>query len=113
MDTAKISLTQPMSNVLLKKEASAVKRVKARVRIRLKNVMLLTCLHVSINGTEPKSKECQVPLGEAAQVWRNTHKRNLPRFSLSGIGDNKHEDKRITETATGAIQIEAPGNNFK
>ena len=79
--------------------------------------MLSTCLHVSINGPVPKSEECQLLLAEEAQVWRNTHKRNLPPLSLPRIGGSKHEDIKITETATVAIQTEAPGkytgNNFK
>lgn len=117
VDAAKICLTQPMSNAVVERGASAVKRVKTRLRNRLKNDMLSTCLHVSINGPEPKSEECQLVLAEAAQVWRNTHKRNLPPLSLPRIGGSKHEDIRITETATVAIQTEAPGkytgNNFK
>ena len=77
VDDANICLTQPMSNAAVERGASAVKRVKTRPRNRLKNDMLSTC-HVSINGPEPKSEECQSVPAEAAHVWRNTHKRNLP-----------------------------------
>lgn len=83
-----------MSNAVVERGASAVKRVKTRLRNRLKNDMLSTCLHVSINGPEPKSKECQVILAEAAQVWRNTHKRNLPPLNLPRIGGSEHRDVR-------------------
>lgn len=38
-----------------------------------------------------------------------THKRTLPPLSLPRIGGSKHEDIRITERATVAIQTEAPG----
>jgi len=68
VDAAKTCLTQPMSNAVVERGASAVKRVKTRLRNHLKNDMLSTCLHVSINGPEPKSEECQVILAEAAQV---------------------------------------------
>lgn len=85
VDAGKICLTQPMSNVV-ERGASAVKRVKTRLRNRLKNDMLSTYLHVSINGPEPKSKECQVILAEAAQVWRNDHKRSLYPLNLPTIG---------------------------
>lgn len=68
VDAARICLTQPMSNAVVERGASAVKRVKTRQKSRLKNNMLSTCLHVSINELEPKYKECQVILTEAAQV---------------------------------------------
>ena len=113
VDAAKICLTQPMSNAVVERGASAVKRVKTRLRNRLKNDMLSTCLHVSINGPEPKSEECQAILAEAAQVWRNTDKRNIPPLNLPRIGGSKHEDVRITETATVAIQTEAPGKYYR
>ena len=106
LDAAKICLTQPMSK---RKRSQCSQRMKTRLRNCLKNDMLSTFLHVSINGPEPKSEECQVILAEAAQVWRNTHKRNLPPLSLPRIGVSKQEDVRITETATVAIQTEAPG----
>lgn len=112
VDAAKICLTQPMSNAVVERGASAVKRVKTRLRNRLKNDMLSTCLHVSINGPEPKSEECQVILAEAAQVWRNTHKRNLPPLNLPRIGGSKHGDARITELATVATQTETPGKYY-
>lgn len=113
VDAAKICLTQPMSNAVVERGASAVKRVKTRLRNRLKNDMLSTCLHVSITGPEPKSEECQVILAEAAQVWRNTHKRNLPPLSLPRIGGSEHRDVRITESPTVAIQTEAPGKYYR
>ncbi|KAL9977173.1 hypothetical protein ACROYT_G014551 [Oculina patagonica] len=106
-----------MSNAVVERGANSVKRVMTRLRNCLKNDMLSRCLHVSINGPEPKSNECQVILAEAAQVWRNTHKRNLPPPSLPKIGGRMHRDVRITELATVAdlvlgLLMVTPNMNF-
>ena len=46
VDAAQICLSQPMSNAIVERGASAVKRVKTRLRSRMKNVMLSSLLQV-------------------------------------------------------------------
>lgn len=109
VDAVKICLTQPVSNATVERGASAVKRVKTRLRNRLKNGMLSVCLQVSINGPNPKSEECQTIILEASQKWRNTRKRNLPPLNLPKIGGSDHAEARIKQSETIGTQTEAPG----
>ena len=117
MDAAKICVTQTMSNAVVERGASVVKRVKTRLRNQLNNGTLWTCLHVSINRPEPKSEDCQVILAEAAQVWRKTHKRNLPPLSLPRIGGSKQRDVRTLKQQLLTFRLRhlesVTGNNFK
>ena len=67
-----------MSNAVVERGASAVKRVKSRLRSRLKNDMMASLLHISLNGPDHGDEECKEMLVEATKVWRKTHFRNLP-----------------------------------
>ena len=82
MEAVKICLKKQVSNGVVERGASAIKRVKTRLRNPLKNNMLLACLQLSINGPKPKSEECEVILAEASQMWQNTHKGNLPPLNF-------------------------------
>ena len=77
VDAAQICLTQPMSNAVVERGASAAKRVKTRLRSRLKNDMMASLLHISLNGPNHDTEECKEMLVEANKVWRKTHFRNL------------------------------------
>ena len=77
VDMARICLVQPISNATVERGASAVKRVKTRLRNRMKNDMS-SLLHCSINGPAPHSQECDDMITEATSLWRRSHKRNLP-----------------------------------
>lgn len=54
IDTAKICLTQPLSNAVVERGASAVKRIKTRLRNKLQNVMFCSLLQISLNGPPTK-----------------------------------------------------------
>ena len=54
---AECCLSIPVSNAWPERGASALKRVKARLRDRLKNDLLRQALHVSINGSPIESDE--------------------------------------------------------
>ena len=92
VDAAQICLTQPMSNAVVERGASAVKRVKTRLRSRLKNDMFSSLLHITLNGPSHQSEECKTMLTEATEVWRKTHSRNLPSLrKLPMVGGSDHE----------------------
>ena len=65
VDAAQICLTQPTSNAVVERGASAVKRVKTRLRSRLKNKMLASLQHISLNGPSHQSEKCKAMLTEA------------------------------------------------
>ena len=92
VDAAQICLIQPMSNAVVERGASAVKRLKTRLRSRLKNDMLSSLLHITLNGPSHRSEECKTMLTEATKVWRKTHFRNLPSVrKLPMVGGSDHE----------------------
>ena len=109
VDAAQICLSQPMSNAVVERGASAVKRVKTRLRSRLKNDMMASLLHVSLNGPNHDTEECREMLKEATKVWRKTHFRNLPSLKkLPMVGGSDHEGSLhhpVTKTHIG-IQVE-------
>ncbi len=69
-------LVLPVSNAWPERGASAVKRLKTRLRNRLLLRMLNALLQIVING--PSSAECDDLIAECAKEWRETHQRNLP-----------------------------------
>ena len=68
MDAAQTCLTQPMSNEVVERGASAVKTVKTRLRSRLKNDMMATLLHIPLNGPNHDTEECREMLTETTKV---------------------------------------------
>ena len=111
MDAAQTCLTLPMSNEVVEWGASAVKRVKTRLRSRLKNDMMASLLHISLNGPNHDTEECREMLTEATKVWRKTHFRNLPSLKkLPMVGGSDHDGslhRPATKTDIG-IQVEFP-----
>ena len=61
-----------------------------------------------MNGSVPETEECETLLMEAARIWKNTHKRNLPPLNLPRIGGSNHSDIRVRQSATVAIETEEP-----
>ena len=78
MDAAQICHTQAMSNAVVEWGASALKRVKTRLKSQLKNNMMVSLFHISLNGPNQDTEECKEMLVEATEVWRKAHFRNLP-----------------------------------
>ena len=66
LEQAEVCLSLPVSNVWPECGASAIKRLKTRLRSTLKNNMLNPLLQVSING--PDVKDCQ-PLITTEKEW--------------------------------------------
>lgn len=56
---ATVCLCQPLSNAMVERGASAVKRLKTRLRSRLKNDKLSALLHIAVNGPQRRSEECK------------------------------------------------------
>ena len=86
VDAAQICLTQPLSNAVVERGASAVKRIKTRLRNSLKNDMLASLMQMSLNGPPLSDFDAAKPLlVTASRVWRDTHKRNLPPLKLPKV----------------------------
>lgn len=68
-------LSLPITNAWPERGASSIKRIKTRLRSRLSNKMLESLLHISINGPEVCSVECEQLIREAAELWLDQKKR--------------------------------------
>ena len=73
-------LSIPVSNAWPERGASALERVKPRLRNRLKNDMLQALLQVSINGPAAESDACANIIQSAVDAWNSAKKRrNIPQ----------------------------------
>ncbi|XP_053389806.1 zinc finger protein 862-like [Mercenaria mercenaria] len=83
-DLADILLSLPVSNAWPERGASAVKRIKTRLRSSLKNDMLQVLMNVSINGPEVSSNECDEVCKASVKLWLSKKKRKkLPTGKIS------------------------------
>ena len=57
MQLAEVTLSAPITNAWPERGASAIKRIKTRLRNRLKNDMLNSLVHISVNGPETEANE--------------------------------------------------------
>ena len=72
----------PVTNAWPERGASAVKRVKTRMRSTMKNGLLNGLLHISINGPTSHDKEAKVVVTRAAEKYdssRRNHRSNKSR----------------------------------
>jgi len=67
LELAEVCLSLPVSNAWPERGASAIKRLKTRLRSSLKNDMLDALLQVSING--PEVNDCQPLIAAAVKEW--------------------------------------------
>ena len=80
LQVAEICLSMPVLNAWPERGASALKRLKTRLRNSLKKEMLESLLHISING--PPVKESEAVINKAVALWKEKkHRRKLPRSS--------------------------------
>lgn len=106
VDMATVCLCQPLSNAVVERGASAVKRIKTRLRSTLKNDMLSTLLHISINGPGRRSPECQEMLNEATKLWRQKHTRNLPSLkTLPRVGGKDYAEVNMPTLISTGTQV--------
>lgn len=70
---AEIILSLPVSNAWPERGASAVKRIKSRLRSSMSNQMLEALLQISING--PAVSKAEDLVKEAVKTWSKTKKR--------------------------------------
>lgn len=77
---ADILLSLPVSNAWPERGASAIKRLKTRLRSSLKNDMLQALMHISINGADISSKQGKGMIKAAVSKWlKKKNRRKLPR----------------------------------
>ena len=76
-----VRLSMPVSNAWPERGASAVKRLKTRLRNSLKKDMLESLLHITING--PPVEKAEALINTAVAMWKDKKKRRkLPSSHL-------------------------------
>ena len=70
---AEVCMSLPVSNAWPEREASAVKRLKTRLRSSLKGDMLESLMHITING--PEVQECESLVKNAVKKWHEVKAR--------------------------------------
>ena len=82
---AEAILSLPITNAWPERDASAIKRIKTRLRSRLSNKMLESLLHISINGPDVCTDECEQLIREAVELWisQKNRKKRTPGFVLA------------------------------
>ena len=67
----------PVSNAWPERGASALKRLKTRLRNSLKKEMHESLLHIAING--PPVKESEAVINKAVELWKEKNRKKLSR----------------------------------
>ena len=77
---ADILLSMPVSNAWPERGASALKRLKTRLRSSIRNDMLQALMHVSVNGAATSSPKAKSVIRSAVAKWlKRKPRRKLPR----------------------------------
>lgn len=71
----------PVSDAWPERGASALKRLRTRLRNSLKKEMLESLLHIAING--PPVKESEAVINKAVELWKEKKKRKKTVMVLS------------------------------
>ena len=77
LELAEVFLSLPVSNAWPERGASAIKRLKTRLRSSLKNDKLDALLQVSING--PEVNDCQPLIAAAVKEWLAKPRRKIAK----------------------------------
>ena len=80
---AEVALSAPITNAWPERGASAVKGIKTRLRNRLKNDMLNSLLHVSINSPSVSTPEAKEVVKTAVANWLQKKNCRLQRLPIS------------------------------
>lgn len=90
----------------LPKSTYASARLKRRLRSTVKNDMLSTLLHISMNGPGRRTSECQEMLNEATKLWRQKHTRSLPSLkTFLRVGGKDYAEVNMPTLISTATQV--------
>jgi len=85
---AEVCMSLLVSNAWLERGASAVKRLKTRLRSSLKGDLFESLMHITING--PEVQECESLVKKAVKKWREVkaHRKIAKSISASATSSN-------------------------
>lgn len=106
---AEVLYGMPVSNAWPERGASAVKRVKTRLRSAMKNDLLNALLHITINGPSIGTPEASSLIDKAVETWKVTKpRRKLPRVDplVKQVNMEESLNRNLVETASTATQVD-------
>lgn len=84
VQVAEAALALPVSNAWPERGASQLKLIKTRIRSQIKNDLLASLLHITINGPAPHTEACDSLVSNAVEMWKAAKKRRkLPYHRAS------------------------------
>ena len=84
VQVAEAALAIPVSNAWPERGASQLKLIKTRIRCQIKNDLLASLLHISINCPVPHTEACDSLVSKAVGMWKAAKKRRkLPHHRPS------------------------------
>ena len=101
VQVAEAALALPVSNAWPERGASQLKLIKTRIRSQIKNDLLASLLHITINGPAPHTEVCDSLVSKAVEMLKAAKKRRkLPHHWPSTQPQANSE----TETSPTTVQ---------
>ena len=99
LQLAEVCFTLPVSNAWPERGASAIKRLKTRLRSNLKNDMLTSLLQITVNG--PDTSDCHHVIEEAMKEWLSKPRRKIAKYT------DKQKEVTKFRTVDASVQVES------
>ena len=93
MQQAEVTLSAPITKAWPERGASAIKRIKTRLRNRLKKVMLNSLLHILVNGPETGANITKGIIRKAVKHWGEKKNRRMVKKVPADAGQNTTAEK--------------------
>ena len=101
---AECCLSLPVSNAWPERGASALKRIKTKLKSRLSNSMLQSLLQMSMNGPPINSKETEDIIEGCIKVWTlQKKKRKMPKPPTNTSQENT--SKQMVKMVDAGVQV--------
>ena len=90
---AEVTLSAPITNAWPERGASAIKRMKTRLRNRLKNDTINSLLHILVNGPQTGANETKGIIRKAVKRWGEKKNRRMVKKVLAHAGQKTTAEK--------------------
>ena len=98
VQVAEAALAIPVSNAWPERGASQLKLIKNGISSPIKNNLLASLLHITINGPVPHTEACDALVSKAVNMWKAAKKRKLPYDRPSTQPEANSETEAATPT---------------
>ena len=93
-----VTLSAPITNAWPERGASAIKRIKTRLRNMLKNDMLNSLLHISVNGPETEANIAKGIIRKAVKRWGEKKNRRMVKKVVDARQKTTSEKSEQTDS---------------